>query len=134
MSTVQQHVFDNISRNDYLGFQVDHDVDYKKVVKFLDFSTNDISKISGVSKASVRYDQKKIPKEVRDRILEIANICQLVAEFFGGDVGKTALWFKTSNPLLGNLSPRDMIRIRKYNKLLRFVMDAREGAKIGRST
>jgi len=66
--------------------------------------------------ASVRFDQK-IPKEVLDRLKEIANICGLVAQFFGGDIAKTALWFKTVNPLLGNISPRDMIRYGRYEKL-----------------
>jgi hypothetical protein len=68
-----------------------------------------VAKLSGVAPASVRFDQK-IPKEVLDRLQEIANICGLVAQFLVGNVVKTALWFKTVNPLLGNITPRDMIR------------------------
>jgi hypothetical protein len=49
---------------------------------------------------------------------------ELVAQFFDGDAAKTALWFKTPNPLLGNLSPRDMIRYGRYDRLRRFVLDA----------
>jgi hypothetical protein len=48
----------------------------------------------------------------------------LVAQFFGGDAAKTALWFKTKNPLLGDISPRDMIRYGRYEKLRRFIMNA----------
>jgi hypothetical protein len=36
------------------------------------------------------------------------------------------LWFKTKNPLLGSISPRDMIRYGRYEKLRRFVMEALE--------
>lgn len=71
-------------------------------------------------------DDQKIPKDVLDRLMEIANVCGLVAQFFKGDAAKTALWFKTQNPLLGSLSPRDVIRYGRYEKLRRFVMDALE--------
>jgi hypothetical protein len=46
-------------------------------------------------------------------------------QFFNDDV-KTKLWFQTPNPMLGNVSPRDMIRLGRYNKLLRFVAQAME--------
>jgi len=67
-----------------------------------------------------------MPKDVRDRRLEVGNIRGLVAQFFAGDVAKTALWFKAKNPLLGNLSPRDMIRNGRSEKLRRFVTSALE--------
>jgi len=50
----------------------------------------------------------------------------LVAEFFDGDPRKTALWFRTPNPLLGDVSPRNMIRYGRYMRLHRFVLQARE--------
>lgn len=55
---------------------------------------------------------------------EIANICGLVMQFFGGDAVKTALWFKTKNQSLGDVSPRDMIRCGRYEKLHRFIVDS----------
>jgi hypothetical protein len=58
--------------------------------------------------------------------MEIATLCALVAQSFRGDVVKTALWFKMTNPLLGNASPRGMIRLGRYDKLRRFVMEALE--------
>jgi hypothetical protein len=54
----------------------------------------------------------------------IVNIYGLVMQFFGGDGVKTALWFKTKNPSLGGLIPRDMIRCGRYEKLHRFVTDS----------
>lgn len=93
------------------------------MAEFLDLDRREVARMAGVSSASVRWDHK-IPQEVRDRLTEIAVVCSLVAQFFAGDTMKTALWFKTRNPLLGNLSPRDMIRFGRYEKLRRFVMDA----------
>jgi uncharacterized protein (DUF2384 family) len=91
----------------------------------VDLSTQDVSRLAGIAKASVRYDEKA-PKEVREHLGQVANLCNLIFEFFQSDV-KTQLWFKTPNPMLGNTSPRDMIRFGRYNKLLRFITQAMEG-------
>ena len=84
-----------------------------------------LSKIGGVSKRSVRLDSR-IPHDLAVRLEQIANICALVAGYFEGDIDKTALWFQTPNPMLGDISPRDMIRFGRYKRLLKFVTEARE--------
>jgi predicted nucleotidyltransferase len=116
-------LFANVAALNCLGFRAGRTLRVDRVVDFLEFRKADVAKLSGVALASVRYDQK-MPKELRDRLLQIANICELVAQHFGGDVVKTGIWFRTGNPLLGNLSPRDMIRFGRYEKLRRFVMQA----------
>jgi hypothetical protein len=120
-----RNLFGTVPDRDYLGFWAKQVLNAREVVQFLDLDKRDVAKLAGVAPASVRFDQK-IPNEVLDRLKEIANICGLVAQFFAGDVAKTALWFKTVNPLLGNISPRDMIRYGRYEKLRRFVMSAME--------
>jgi hypothetical protein len=117
-------IFANVARHDSLNFWRDGMVDGRRVTEFLDITPQDLSRIAHVAKASVRYDDR-MPPQVRDRLGLIANICNLVFEFFG-DEAKTALWFKTANPMLGGVSPRDMIRFGRYNKLLRFVTEALE--------
>lgn len=117
------HLFANVPDRDYLGFWADQTLRAKTVADFMDFDRREVARVAGVSSASVRWDQK-IPREVLDRLTEIAVVCGLVAQFFEGDAVKTKLWFQTRNPLLGNLSPRDMIRYGRYEKLRRFVMDA----------
>lgn len=124
MATTRE-LFSTVARKDYLGFWADQSLKARTVVDFLDLDKRDVAKLAGVAPSSVRFDQK-IPKEVLERLQEIANICGLVAQFFDGDVAKTALWFKTENPLLGRISPRDMIRYGRYEKLHRFVMSALE--------
>jgi hypothetical protein len=78
-----------------------------------------------VAKSSVRFDAH-IPESVAERLREIANIANLVAEYFRGDPVKVGLWFELQNPMLGNMSPRNMIRGGRYKRLLNFVLDARE--------
>jgi hypothetical protein len=119
----ENSLFDTIASQDHLGFWANETLKAREVADFLGFDKKDVAKVAGVAPASVRYDEK-IPKEVIDRFLEIANICSLVAQFFEGDAVKTALWFKTRNPLLGDISPRDMIRFGRYARLQKFVQDA----------
>lgn len=125
MANFSAMLFRTVADRDYLEFGSGESFNPHLVAQFLELSKLEVAKVAGVAPASVRFDQK-IPKDVRDRLLEIGNICGLVAQFFAGDVAKTALWFKTKNPLFGNISPRDMIRYGRYEKLRRFVMSALE--------
>jgi hypothetical protein len=92
---------------------------------FLEFTKDDIASAASVPGSSVRFDHR-MPTEVRDRMIEIATICELVAEHLGSRE-KAALWFKISNPLLGNISPRDMLRMGRFKKLQRFIVEALSG-------
>lgn len=125
MPASQNALYGNVHRTDPLEFWSNHGIDYDRVANFLEFDRNALSKIGGVSKESVRFDDR-IPRVLKERLEQIANIITLVAEYFDGDPQKTALWFKTTNPSLGEVAPRDMIRYGRYKKLLKFVADARE--------
>ena len=120
-------LFRNVALSDPCGFWADQMLRAEKVAAFLELDKNDVSKLANVSKASVRYDDR-MPNVVREHLEQIANICTLVAKAFDNDISKTVLWFKTPNPLLGNISPRDMIRAGRYEKLRQFVLDAVEYA------
>ena len=55
---------------------------------------------------------------------ELTLLCEQVVGFFEGDIANAALWFQLPNPLLGDHSPRDMIRYGRHAKLQGFVMGA----------
>jgi hypothetical protein len=116
-------LFSTVPSRDHLGFWANQVLDAQKVATFLDLDKRDVARIADVAPSSVRWDHK-IPQEVLDLLAQIAVICALVAQFFDGDITKTRLWFQTKNPLLGNLSPRDMVRYGRHEKLRRIVMDA----------
>lgn len=119
-------ILDTVHRRDPLHIWADDsgEPDYRRVLDLLNLSKGDVSKVSGVAKASVRFDDR-MPEPVRLRLDEICNVAALVAEFFEGDLRKTALWFRTPNPMFGKLSPRDMIRLGRYQKLLAYILEAR---------
>lgn len=113
----------NTVADDSLKFGLGPQFNPKGVVDWLDLSNDEVSKIAAVAKSSVRFD-KQIPKQVVERFEEIANVANMVAAVFNGDPQKTTLWFKTKNPFLGDVSPREMIRLGRYDRLRRFVISA----------
>ena len=115
----------HIARRDLLGLYRGGIPDYKRIADLVQLSKADLSKLAGVAKSSVRFDAS-IPVPVAERLRELANIANLVAEYFDGDLQKVGLWFELQNPMLGNISPRNMIRGGRYKRLLNFVLDARE--------
>jgi uncharacterized protein (DUF2384 family) len=117
-------LFNTVSSQDGLNFWRGNVLDFQRVRDFTGLETRDLARIAGVAKSSVRFDAKA-PKEVREHLENIANICNLIFQFFQSDV-KTKLWLQTPNPMLGNMSPRDMIRFGRFAKLQRFVTQAME--------
>ena len=105
---------------DLMGFGLGSSFDAKSVQSFLSLKKEDVSHIAYVSPKSVRFDDA-MPVPVRERLQEIANTINLVARFFGGDADKTGTWFKTRNPLLGDISPRDMICLGRFQRLRKFI-------------
>ena len=50
-----------------------------------------------------------------------------VLDFFDGDEDKCALWWATSNPLLGGARPLDMVNQGRVEKLTRWIDQQLEG-------
>jgi hypothetical protein len=67
-----------------------------------------------------------IPPEFRQRIKEWIIIFDLVNSYFE-DEKKTSEWFFTENPLLGGVSPDQMIKLGRFEKLKTFVKQQLEG-------
>ena len=95
----------------------------KLVPNFLRLKKEDVSRLASVSVRSVRYDDA-IPEQVRERLEEIANTINMVAGAFNGDQDKNVAWFQARNPMLGDVSPRDMIRLGRYERLRKFIINA----------
>jgi len=116
--TLKKSVFDSIPEKDYCNLFDADAPRIKEIAKILDFKREDISVSSDVSLESVRYN--RMPAEVIARATEWAIAINLVAGHFQ-DLNKTILWFRANNPMLGDISPRDMIKIGRFKKLLGFI-------------
>lgn len=119
----QPALFRTVSQ-DYFGlFNQDAFVDAAKVVELLKYKKEDVSVATSVPLSSIRYEERKMPVELKERLTEWATALNLVANFFH-DRNKTIIWFFISNPLLGGMSPRDMIRVGRFKKLFNFIQTA----------
>jgi len=116
-------IFANIAAKDYLGSSEEGQSKHRAVVDMLGFKKLDVAKAAELKPGSVRYDER-MPPELVDRMAEWANLINLVAGHFGGDMRRTATWFAARNPMLGDIAPRDMVRFGRYGKLLKFVINA----------
>jgi hypothetical protein len=117
----------NVAQQNYLNFSSENDASHALgVLDFLKFQKKDVSHIAGIPQNQFRTI-KDLPPAVLRRFIEIGNICQLVAGYFGGNPEKTYLWFTLPNMMLGNIPPREMIRLGRYQKLHSFVVDALGG-------
>lgn len=112
-------LFQSVPERDYCEFFEEGNLDGGKVVDFLNYKKKDVSSATGVPIRSIRYDLK-IPAELHERLLEWATAINLVAGYFN-NIEKTVLWFQIPNPLLGNISPREMIRFGRFKKLFKFI-------------
>lgn len=123
MHAVQPSLFRTIPNKDYLDLFHNGVVDGQKVVEILNYKKNDVAVATNVPVSSIRYEPNKIPADLKERLQEWATALNLVQEFFN-DRNKTILWFSIPNPLLGDMSPRDMIRVGRFKKLLNFIQTA----------
>jgi hypothetical protein len=115
-------LFNTVPTEDHLALFDAGKTDYQEVVRLLDFTKREVARASNLPLRSIRYGQK-MPKELEERLSEWAIALAIVAQFFK-DAHKTILWFRTPNPLLGNIPPREMIRVGRFNKLARFISNA----------
>ena len=115
-------LFNNIASTDFMHLYKGNQLNVKKVVELLNYQNSDVSTAVDVGVKSVRYDEK-MPAVIRERATEWATALNLVGEFFQ-DANKTILWFRTPNPQLANMTPRDMIRVGRFKKLLKFIQTA----------
>jgi hypothetical protein len=122
MSAAGFSLFDTVPE-DLLHFGRGEAFAARKVPELLGFRKEDVSRLAAVSVKSVRYDDH-IPEKVRERLEEIASTINMVAKAFDGDAEKTAAWFRARNPLLGDVAPRDMIRLGRYERLRKFIINA----------
>jgi len=123
MRAAQSTLFRTVPEKDYMDFFGNNgEPNGNKVIDFLKYQKSDVSAATNIAPSSIRYDQK-IPAELEERLREWAVAINLVAGFFK-DEQKTFLWFSMPNPLLGGMSPRDMIRVGRFKKLLNFIQTA----------
>ena len=122
MGLAATQLFNTIPEKDICGLYDKCGVNFKKVIEIINFKNEDVSTATDLPKTSVRFDAK-MPNELKERLTEWAIAINLVATYFK-DVTKTIVWLRTPNPMLGGISPRDMIRLGRFKKLMKYIQSA----------
>lgn len=105
--------------------QLDMDRSVVLIRQIMHFSEADLKELSRAQDVPVCVDEESA-ELFRTLLIRLANLVNLIAEFFSNDIHKVELWFTLPNYFFGNSSPRDMIRLGRYDKVLNFVVDALE--------
>ncbi len=60
-----------------------------------------------------------------ENMIHTVNTCVFhLTKFFQGDMNKVVLWLNAENPLLGKVTPADMILSGRGEKLIQFIKDS----------
>ena len=106
---------------DWLGFGVETEFQPSRVAEWLALGKEDLARLADAP----RGDAAAVP--VREHLIEVAAMCNLVAEIFNGDIEKAKAWFKAVNPLLSDVAPRDMVRLGRVERLRIFIGSSLQG-------
>lgn len=98
----------------------------KEIADTLDLSSSDLATMIEVKVSSIRWDAQ-MPTKLKERLQEFGSLCDLVATQFNGDHTRTAMWFKIPNPLLGEITPKDMIKMGRANVLRDLILQQING-------
>lgn len=108
---------------DWLGFGHNTEFQPCRVAEWLDLSSADVVRLADIPGGAMSDDiANQAP--ARDRLTDIAAACNLVADIFAGDLEKTQKWFRTPNSMLGDVAPRDMIRLGRFDRLKKFILNS----------
>lgn len=121
-----QNIFSNIPETDLFGIKTGGDFNYHEAAKFFGMDKKKVAKAAGVAEASVRYDAR-MPTDLKDFFMEIISVLSVVSSHLGHDKEKTKLWFSMPNPLLGGVTPAEMIFIGKHKKLMKLIQRSMSG-------
>ncbi len=116
-------MFETVPRENKLPIYTrEGEVNVFALCDFLRLKRQDLANICNIKKDSVRFDDR-MPKTMRDLMLNLANLCEIVAQYFGDPI-KTETWFKIRNPSLNNKRPIDYILHGRHEELKQ-ILDAK---------
>ena len=122
----QPPVFNTVPKNDVFGLYDKGKIQYKVVADTLRFNRKQLSRASRVAVSSVRYEPNKMPERLKSFLTNMAWLLNITHEYLK-DKDKVILWVESPNPICGGFSPKDMICMGQYKKLLRIVSSYLEG-------
>lgn len=101
------------------------EVEIEKTCEFLKISRRELAEAFNLSSEQLRPE--RISSTTAERLKELAGIIEYLFELFDGDKNKAKFWLNTPNLNFGGTSPRNLILKGRFNKVLKFVVSAKQG-------
>ena len=122
----QPNIFNTVPTHDVFGFYNKGKIQYKEIAKTLDLKRKEVSKAARVAVKSVHYEEDKIPDEVKDFLMNMVWLLHVTHKHLK-DRNKVIQWINSPNVICGGVSPKDMMCIGQYKKLVKIVDSYVEG-------
>lgn len=101
------------------------DLKIDQVGEFLDISRAELAGAFGMNADKLRPE--RMSTLTQERIKQLAAALEYVAETFDGDVTKSKQWINSPNLNFGGSSPKSVILKGRANKVIKFILAAKEG-------
>lgn len=109
-----------------LGFFTETgDLKIDEVGEFLSISRSELASAFGLSADKLRPE--RMSSLTKERIKELAAALEYVAETFDNDINKAKHWINSPNLNFGGSSPKNVILKGRANKVIKFIVSAKEG-------
>ena len=122
---IRNAISDSLIHN-FLGLFTDSgEVKIEETRIFLNLSRTELASAFGLSADQIR--EERMAAKTNERFKELAQALEYIAETFDGDKKKTLFWLNTPNPNFGGAIPKSLIVKGRYQKLLKFILAAKQG-------
>lgn len=122
----QPHIFNTVPKRDVFGLYDKGKYKYREIAEILDLKRRDISQAVRVATDSVRFEEDRIPDKMREFLINMVWLLNTTYKHLK-DKHKVTQWLDSPNPVCGGVSPKDMIRMGQYKKLVKIVVSYTEG-------
>ena len=119
-------IFNTVPKNDVFGVYDKGRIRYKAVATAINFNRQEISKATRINISAVKYKESEIPAKIKEFFMAMTWLLYTThAHLQNKD--KVLQWLDSPNPSCGGFSPKDMIRMGQYKKLVNIVSCYAEG-------
>ena len=128
METYTPSIFNTVPKNDIFGLYNKNKghLKYKAVADTIKFNRQEVSKATHTNISAVKYQENEIPDTIKEFFINITWLLHTTHEYLK-DKDKVIQWLDSPNPTCGGFSPKDMLLMGQYKKLVRIVSCYAEG-------
>ena len=121
-------IFNTVPKNDIFGLYNKNKghLKYQAVANTINFNRQEVSKATRININAVKYKEDEIPDKIKEFFISITWLLHTTHTYLK-DKDKVIKWLDSPNPACGGYSPKDMIRMGQYKKLVRIVSCYAEG-------